>query len=334
MERDLVTKYEDLQNQIELLSAMRNVSHVVNDAVEFHSILEEVMRIVADLTGALEITIYLVDEDTSKLLPAAHRSGETVVFDDDIKRLRIDKRNVYQAIQHQTIFRDRHGHHIRFTIPLTADQESLGVLSTVLPLTGEVDEIAADMERCEAILVSLAKHISLAIKTPLLYNRAVVDSLTKLYTKRHFHLQLTNYFYVSRRLEKEMSLIMMDIDNFKKINDTYGHLTGDKILAEIGDRISKTIRQYDSAYRYGGEEIAILLAGVGDGRRTAGGGTSARESREAPLRECGRRETARYGEPGRGEFPGRHCRPQDPYRARRYGTVLFEEQRQEPHVLF
>ncbi len=259
VERDFVAKYENLQNQIELLTAMRNVTHIVNDAVEFHSILDEVMRIVADLTGALDITIFLLGEDSNKLLPAAHRTGDVIVFDDDIKRLRIDKRNVYQAHQHQTIFRYRQGNHIRFTIPLIADQESLGVMSALLPLSGDVDEIAVFMERSEAMLVSLAKHISLAIKTPLLYNRAVIDSLTHLFTKRHFHLQLANYFNISRRLEKPLALIMIDIDDFKKINDTYGHLTGDKILAEISARISKTIRQYDSAYRYGGEEISILM---------------------------------------------------------------------------
>ena len=259
IERDLATKYEDLQNQIELLTAMRNVSHVVNDAVEFHTILEEVMRIVADLTGALEITIFLLGEDSRKLLPAAHRTGDVIVFDEDIKRLRIDRRNVYQALQYQTIFRYRHGNHINFTIPLIADQESLGVLSAVVPLSGEVEEVAASMEHCEATLVSLAKHISLAIKTPLLYNRAVIDSLTRLYTKRHFHLQLSNYFNASRRLEKPMALIMMDIDDFKPVNDNYGHLTGDKILSEIATLILNTIRQYDSAYRYGGEELSLLL---------------------------------------------------------------------------
>jgi len=259
VERDLVTKYEDLQNQIELLSAMRNVTHIVNDAVEFRTILEEVMRIVADLTGALEITIFLLAEDSRKLLPAAHRTGEVVFFDDDIKRLRIDKRNVYQAIQHQKIFRYRHGNYIGFTIPLTADQEALGVLSTTLPLSGDIEEITTYMERCEAVLVSLAKHISLAIKTPLLYTRAVIDSLTRLYTKRHFQLQLSNYFNASRRLEKRMSMIMLDIDDFKPINDKCGHLTGDKILSEIAALIQKTIRQYDSAYRYGGEEISILM---------------------------------------------------------------------------
>ena len=56
-----------------------------------------------------------------------------------------------------------------------------------------------------------------------------------------------------------MALIMMDIDDFKPVNDNYGHLTGDKILSEIATLILNTIRQYDSAYRYGGEELSLLL---------------------------------------------------------------------------
>ena len=259
IEKDLVTRYEDLQNQIELLSAMRNVSHVVNDAVEFGSILAEVTRIVSDVTGANEITIFLMKEHTRKLQAAVHRRGEVVLFDEDIKRLRIDKRHVYQSLQHRTVFRYKRTNHVNFTIPLIADQESLGVLMATVPLAGEVEEVAGKMEHSEATLVSLAKHISLAIKTPILYNRAVVDGLTGLYTKRHFQHQLTHYFNASRRLDKPLSLVRMDIDDFKQINDRFGHPTGDKVLMEIALEISNTIRQYDSAYRYGGEELAVVL---------------------------------------------------------------------------
>ena len=259
IEKDLVTRYEDLQNQIELLSAMRNVSHVVNDAVDFQSILEEVTRIVSDLTGANEITIFLLREYSRKLQPAVHRRGDVVLFGEEIKRLRIDKRHVYQALQHRTVFRYKRTNHVNFTIPLVADQESLGVLTATVPLMGEVEEVAGRIEHCEAMLVSLAKHISLAIKTPILYNRAVMDGLTGLYTKRHFQHQLANYFNASRRLDKPLSLVMMDIDDFKQVNDGYGHLTGDRVLIEVAQAINNTIRQYDSAYRYGGEELAVLL---------------------------------------------------------------------------
>jgi len=266
VEKDLVTRYGDLQNQIELLSAMRNVTHVVNDAVEFRTILEEVTRIVSDVTGASEITIFLVTERSLKLQPAVYRRGDVVVFDDDIKRLRIDRRHIYQALQHHVVLRDKGPNQVNFAIPLIADQESLGVLQAMVPLSGEMEEIAGKIERSEAMLVALAKHMSLAIKTPILYNRAVIDGLTGLYTKRHFQHQMANYFNASKRLDKPLSLIMIDIDFFKKINDRHGHLTGDRVLAAIAVTISKTIRQYDSAYRYGGEELGVLLpeSGIDD----------------------------------------------------------------------
>lgn len=259
VEKDMVTRYEDLQNQIDLLSAMRNVSHVVNDAVEFKTILEEVTRILSDLTGANEITIFLLREHSRKLQPAVHRRGDVALFDDDIKRLRLDKRHVYQALQHRTVLRYKRANHVNFTIPLIADHESLGVLMATVPVSGEVEEVAGSMERCEAMLVSLAKHMSLAIKTPILYNRAVVDGLTGLYTKRHFQHQMANCFNASKRLDKPLALVMIDIDDFKRINDTHGHLSGDIVLMEIAAAVSGTIRQYDSAYRYGGEELAVLL---------------------------------------------------------------------------
>jgi diguanylate cyclase (GGDEF)-like protein len=88
---------------------------------------------------------------------------------------------------------------------------------------------------------------------------ALSDELTSLYNRRSFDLRLIEETSRADRYKQELSLIMIDLDNFKRHNDTYGHQTGDKLLRGLADIIRKSIRESDSAFRYGGDEFAVLL---------------------------------------------------------------------------
>ncbi|HXE97786.1 MAG TPA: diguanylate cyclase [Dongiaceae bacterium] len=88
---------------------------------------------------------------------------------------------------------------------------------------------------------------------------SITDSLTKLFNSRHFFNQLRYEIERTERYGHPLSLILLDIDDFKKYNDTYGHLEGDKVLTVLADAIRENLRHIDSAYRYGGEEFTILL---------------------------------------------------------------------------
>ena len=87
----------------------------------------------------------------------------------------------------------------------------------------------------------------------------IEDSLTGLYNSRHFFDQLDKEIKRSDRYLHPISLIFIDIDNFKEINDTYGHMIGDRILALIAKRIKVCLRTNDSAYRFAGDEFTIIL---------------------------------------------------------------------------
>lgn len=88
---------------------------------------------------------------------------------------------------------------------------------------------------------------------------SITDNLTKLFNSRHFYSQLTTEIDRSRRYNHPLSLMMLDVDNFKKYNDSFGHLEGDGVLIRLSDVIRGGLRRLDQAYRYGGEEFVIIL---------------------------------------------------------------------------
>ncbi|MDD5428332.1 MAG: GGDEF domain-containing protein [Candidatus Omnitrophica bacterium] len=137
-------------------------------------------------------------------------------------------------------------------VPLLSDN----VLAAILT----VEDLPT--EELEKFLI-LSMQFALEIKKVLLYETveklAITDSLTGLYLRRYFYERLDEELQRSRRYKFEFAFLMIDIDDFKKANDTYGHLVGDVILKELGRLIKEGVREIDLVSRYGGEEFAIVL---------------------------------------------------------------------------
>jgi len=88
---------------------------------------------------------------------------------------------------------------------------------------------------------------------------SITDGLTKLYNHRYFQDELLRAFDESQRYQRPLSLAMVDIDFFKKVNDTYGHAVGDEVLKAVSRMFQQSIRSTDLAARYGGEEFAVMM---------------------------------------------------------------------------
>jgi diguanylate cyclase (GGDEF)-like protein len=88
---------------------------------------------------------------------------------------------------------------------------------------------------------------------------ATIDDLTRLYNRRYFFERFNQELERAKRYQRPLSCIILDIDYFKRVNDTYGHLTGDQVLTDIARILQNNCRQSDLAGRYGGEELIVLL---------------------------------------------------------------------------
>jgi diguanylate cyclase (GGDEF)-like protein len=115
----------------------------------------------------------------------------------------------------------------------------------------------------EETFTILAHQFALVLRRIQLYkdveNMAIKDSLTGLHTRRYLMERFEEEFARTGLKGLSLSILMIDVDNFKRINDEYGHLAGDQVLREVGHLIGQTIRGIDIAGRYGGEEFCVIL---------------------------------------------------------------------------
>ena len=111
--------------------------------------------------------------------------------------------------------------------------------------------------------------VELTTKNQILDNLANIDGLTEIYNHRYFQNSLDNEISRALRNETEISLLLIDIDFFKKFNDTYGHQVGDFVLKEFSAALQKPLRKYDTLARYGGEEFTVILPDTSRGEAKA-----------------------------------------------------------------
>lgn len=113
------------------------------------------------------------------------------------------------------------------------------------------------------LVMAFTHHVSIALENARLFSEiqqlATIDPLMGLYNRRHFFELAYNEFERAVRYARPLSILMIDVDDFKKINDTYGHLVGDQVLRVIAEQCRLTLRTVDVVGRYGGEELVALL---------------------------------------------------------------------------
>ena len=151
-------------------------------------------------------------------------------------------------------------------IPLIANGEAIGVLS--IQDDAQPSEVSPSPDskgfgRRKQLASAIAEHIALAISNlnlrEALRLQAIHDSLTGLYNRRYMQEFLEREIYRARRRHRPLAVMMLDLDNFKRYNDTFGHPAGDEALRFVGEVLLGVVRADDLACRYGGEEFSLIL---------------------------------------------------------------------------
>ncbi|MFH1752732.1 MAG: GGDEF domain-containing protein [Candidatus Omnitrophota bacterium] len=181
--------------------------------------------------------------------PDAHDKKIYALLQNDIKRLQIARTQWSQNPYIQFL---PEGAKTYMAVPIIIEKKIIGILAIEDLPTSDFEKFAI-----------LAAQFSLETRRIALYERveqmAITDGLTKAFAKRHMMERLSEEFERSARHNLGLSFVMIDIDYFKKYNDTYGHLVGDIVLRDIVILIKDNTREVDLIGRFGGEEFCILL---------------------------------------------------------------------------
>jgi len=143
-------------------------------------------------------------------------------------------------------------HNTRVLIPLAHKNIRFGLLAIAR-------ENEAFSHSDKSLIPALAHHVEIAFTNAWLYNMAITDELTNLYTKRHFQTKLASLEENYRMTGEGFAVMMIDLDRFKRINDTHGHVIGDRMLSELAGLIRSNLRMGEIPCRYGGDEFVVLL---------------------------------------------------------------------------
>lgn len=242
--------------QVRALRASRDgLRYILEAAPELHRLqpLEDLLYgILLQVEGLLGLSGTLIALQQSGLLAL----GDNPPFEVRVGTGRFVGKNWYQlgSDEQKLVLEAARSGQIQWqtllALPLRAGERVVGVV-----LVDRAPDSSADRE----VLELFSSQAAVAIENVRLYELATIDDLTQLATRRHWLVRLDDTLRLGLRHSLTLSVILLDIDHFKTINDTYGHLAGDQVLAALGHTIGHLVRRSDLAGRYGGEEFAILL---------------------------------------------------------------------------
>jgi len=276
----LIDKYpennpESQNSSISLLEQITPLARQIN-CLDLDRIADVCTKNILNLVDVRFASLYILDETNNILhlhkhnhpflinkivslnqnLPSpmvmAVRSKELIVIED------IDSHKKPIIRKSQRAFAGNYKTNNCAIVPLICQDRVVGVLNLA-------DKVNGDRFNCEdiALIELFSQLVGASIGNIKLFEKiqrqATTDGLTGLVNHKTFYEILEKELLRSRRYGGQISLIMIDVDNLKKINDNHGHRAGDKVIKEISRRIKESIRQIDTAARYGGDEFAVIL---------------------------------------------------------------------------
>jgi two-component system, cell cycle response regulator len=263
--------------------ALLDVYRAISATLDSDRVLTTIVRKVAVVMGASRVSILLIDRprDVAYVIathedplvrdlmielakyPEIRRVIETrdAIAIDDLANdpLMESVRKYVRQFEHVSVL----------VVPIIWEEEVLGTLFLRAARVGrpfapeEIDFCRLVAQASLNAIRNARTHRALLDEKKRLEVLAITDQLTSTYNHSYLYVRLQEEFQRAQRYSLAFSYIMFDIDNFKRINDTYGHMVGDRLLRELTDEVRRVIRKSDLLARYGGEEFAILLPSTG-----------------------------------------------------------------------
>src|SRR5512140_3188775 len=262
----------DRARQLHELNIFHDVAKALTSSLNLDSILQTIMEKVAEYFRPDTWSLLMADEPKDELYFAiavgdaaealktvrlkmgegiagwVARHGEPLIVPDVYTDPRFAKR-----IDEMTQWKTRS----IICIPLKSKHRVLAVIQLInVPMSSFSD---SEMFFLRAICDYAAIAIDNARSVERIQELTITDDCTGLYNARHLYKTLESEVYRSARFSYEFTVLFIDLDHFKQVNDTHGHLIGSKLLAEIGYTIKSHLRLIDYAFRYGGDEFVVLL---------------------------------------------------------------------------
>jgi len=261
---------KEVQELIDLL----DVAKLVVSTLEMHHVLDAILKSAMKLTATNAGSIALFHKESNELEIMAHRG-----FSEDFagntrwkvrpggltdKILKSKKPTVISNTTNKRFFTNplalKEGIKSMVCVPLVFNDDIIGIfyVDDFSPRAFNKGELR--------LLYILSTFAAMSIDHAQLHEKtkkmAITDGLTGLYNHRHFQEELTKEATRAERYDDKFSLLMIDIDDFKSLNDDYGHPFGDKVLQKLSEVLKASVRETDMAARYGGEEFTVLLPKV------------------------------------------------------------------------
>lgn len=259
------SKGETTKREGSELDVLMELSRLIQTTADKDKVLEQILDLIAQGIPFENSSLFVLNRDTQQLSVAAVR-GEHV---DLIGGVHFDfgfgfsswvakqKKPILLGDLHPVCRAGRPDVGSFLSVPMVVQGELIGVLN----LSHSSNQAFGDEHL--RLLTLIAAQAAAILQRVLMYEEmarlAITDDLTSLYNRRHFLDRLSHEFRRAQRYGQCFSVLYLDIDNFKTINDTWGHALGDRILAEMGKVLKRWARSSDLIARYGGEEYVVLL---------------------------------------------------------------------------
>jgi len=258
------SELEKSQAQIETIY---ETSHTLGERLNLDEVVDEILNIVQKILGYRFFSIFLLSGYNGVSLLGEIKDGEKKRYPEP-EALPLTGRlrelvgsskpiRIFDAAEDPDSGLTADGIKSFMAVPMISRGKAIGLMHASSTRMG------AFLDQDEKIFSILAGSAALAVENALLHQKTqeltIVDDLTGLFNFRYFNRKIGTEMMRAKRYRQPLSVIMIDIDWFKKCNDTYGHLFGNRVLQYLAERIKDSIREVDIACRYGGEEFAVIL---------------------------------------------------------------------------